>query len=151
MFRVGVGTKLRRLLALLDGDVQQLYAEAGSAFRPKYYPVVVALLEHGELDVLSLAAASQVTQPAMTQTLQGMADAGLIRLMPGRDRRQRIVALTSEGRAAVEALAPIWGAVARAAAALDAELSSGLETLLDEAILALERKPFRKRIEEELR
>ena len=44
---VGLGTLLRRLLDLLDGDVQRAYDELGLDYRPRYTPVVVALLDLG--------------------------------------------------------------------------------------------------------
>lgn len=151
MMHAGLGTRLRKLLAILDGDVQQLYAAGNGQFRPKYFPVVQALLEHGELDVLSLAATAQVTQPAMTQTLQEMERTGLLNLVPGSDRRQRFAELTEAGRATAAELTPLWRAVASAASALDRELPVSLDRAVDEALAALDRKPFRTRIEEELR
>jgi MarR family transcriptional regulator, organic hydroperoxide resistance regulator len=151
MRSVGLGTKLRKLLALLDGDVQQLYIESASQFRPKYFPVVSMLLSEAEQDVLTLAAAAQVTQPAMTQTLQEMEQAGLIVLRPGEDRRQRLVSLTRFGKAEAERLVPLWEAVSRAAVALDRELSASLSGTVEEALMALERKSFRSRIREEMK
>jgi DNA-binding MarR family transcriptional regulator len=150
MATVGLGTKLRRLLALLDGDVLQLYIDGGTTFRPKYYPVVQALLEHQELDVASLAATAQVTQPAMTQTLHAMEQVGFVLLTPGRDRRQKLVSLSPDGKAVADRLAPLWSAVDRAASSLEQELSVRLDGVLDEALGALERRSFKMRIKEKM-
>lgn len=150
MREIGLGTQLRRLLALLDGDVQQLYDEGGHSFRPKYFPVMAALLQKDGQDVLALAAAAQVTQPAMTQTLQAMEQAGLVALTPGEDRRQKLVTLTSAGRATAEELTPFWSAVRRAASSLERELSASLAGVVEEALAALERKSFKSRIKEEM-
>ncbi len=38
-----IGTKLRRVLQMLDGDVAQVYAGLSSPFRPRFYPVFQSL------------------------------------------------------------------------------------------------------------
>lgn len=146
---IGLGTKLRRLIALLDGDVQALYDESGLAFRPRFYPVFRQLME-GPASVGEIAAGANVTQPAATQTVHEMRKAGLVEINRGEDPRSRLVILSAEGRRLAGELRPVWQAVARAAAALDRELPTPLSATLDEAIGALERTPFRQRIHKEM-
>ena len=147
----GLGTQLRHLIASLDGDVQQIYAALGEPFRPRFFPIVQSLLRHGACSVNALAQATRVTQPAATQTLAEMAKLGLITLSPGRDRRERKAELTDEGRRLAERLHPVWDAVESAAVELDAELPSPLSVTLAGALAALERTPFRERVEKGLR
>ena len=40
----GLGTQLRHLLELLDGAVEEAYALAGMRYRPRYTPVMRALI-----------------------------------------------------------------------------------------------------------
>ena len=147
----GLGTQLRHLIASLDGDVQQIYAALGERFRPRFFPIVQSLLQHGACGVNALAQATGVTQPAATQTLAEMAKLGLVTLSPGRDRRERKAELTDDGRRLAERLCPVWDAVEGAAAELDAELPSPLSATLAGALAALDRTPFRERVEKRMR
>ena len=45
----GLGTQLRHLIELLDGDVAQTYANAGLDYRPRFTPVMRVLQEHDTL------------------------------------------------------------------------------------------------------
>lgn len=146
----GLGTLVRHLLALLDGDVQALYDEAGVAFRPRFYPIVQNLLRNGPSSVTALAQASGVSQPAMTQTLSEMRQLNLITFSAGEDPRQKLFRLTAEGERLAEQLRPTWRARAAAAAELDLEIPCPLSATLAAAIEALERKPFKVRIQEKM-
>lgn len=140
---------MRRLLLLLDGDVQQVYDEAGEPFRSRYFPFVKALAEGGPIGISELAALTRVSQPAATQTIREMEKAGLVRIRVGVDRRARAVELSASGRALVRRLLPVWQAIEAAAAALDRELPASLRGVAEAACAALERRPFRARIQEQ--
>lgn len=147
---VGVGTLLRQLLAELDGDVQSHYKSFGVSFRPRFYPIVQHLLSHGSATISDVAVATKASQPAVTQTVNEMKGLGLVLADPGADRRQRLVRLSAAGLQMVNELAPLWQAIERAAASLDEELPSELRTTLESALSALERRPFKERIADEL-
>ena len=149
MYDVGLGTRLRRLIACLDGDVQVLYDDLGVAFRPRFYPVVRRLTE-GPATVGEIAAGTGVSQPAATQTLQEMRKAGLVEIGRGADARSRRVALTMEGRQLAERLTPVWTAIARAGQGLDAELTHSLSATVDQALDALAGTSFHARIGREM-
>lgn len=143
----GLGTQLRHLLELLDGAVQESYAEAGLEYRPRYTPVVRALLEHGACSVGEIAQAAGITQPAATQTIAVMLRNGLVEMRPvEEDRRIRLVRLTQKGRDLVPRLRSCWRATAAAARGLDAEMAFPLSHALAEAIERLEADPFGARI-----
>jgi DNA-binding MarR family transcriptional regulator len=142
---LGLGARLRRLLAALDGAVQAEYDRRAVPFRPRYYPVVRQLLASGPASVGALSAGAGVTQPAVTQTLNEMRRAGLVTLGEGADRRERRVSLTDAGRALAADLAPLWSAVEAAARDLEAE-AGPLGQVLDAAAAALQREPFGARI-----
>ncbi len=74
-----VGTLLRHVLELLEGDVAQVYRDQGLAeYRPRFSPVVRALLAEGPLPVRDLAETIGVTHSAASQTAAQMARAGLV-------------------------------------------------------------------------
>ncbi|WP_196491542.1 MarR family winged helix-turn-helix transcriptional regulator [Erythrobacter donghaensis] len=146
-----LGTRLRALLAMLDGDVEALYARLGTPFRPRFYPVVSHLLAAGSATVGELAGAAGVSQPAITQTLSEMEKLGLIDVSVADDRRVRSVALSQAGAATAGELAPMWLAIDDAADELDRELPYALSAILDAASDALRKERFLDRIDRHTR
>jgi DNA-binding MarR family transcriptional regulator len=145
----GLGTRVRHLLDLLDGAVAEAYAREGLNWRPRYTPVMRALLAAEPRTVGEIADAAGITQPAATQTVSLMIRDGLVSSAAGAtDARRRMIRLTPAGRAIVPRLQACWGATAAAAAGLDAELAHPLAQALAEAIAALERKSFAERLAE---
>jgi DNA-binding MarR family transcriptional regulator len=145
----GLGTQLRHLIELLDGAVADAYAREGLAYRPRYTPVMRALLAAEPSTVSQIAEAAGITLSAATQTIGLMIRDGLVSSTPGTaDARQRLIRLTPAGGACVPQLQACWRATAAAAASLDADLTAPLSAVLAEAIAALERKPFGDRLAE---
>lgn len=146
--QLGLGTRLRLLLARLDGELAELYKSEGHPFRPRFYPVFQLLMQREQASVSEIAGHLQVSQPAATQTLAEMKRLDLVTYAAARDRRERVVKLTPHAIDVAEELQPLWEAVGRAATQLDQELSYPLSAILDEANLALARKSFPDRIAE---
>jgi len=145
--KAGLGTQLRHLIELLDGAVQASYAEVGLNYRPRYTPVMRALVAHEPLTIGEIATRAGITQPAATQTVSLMVKEGLLETESGaHDARQKLVRLSVVGREMVPTLQACWKATAAAANDLDAELPYALSQVLDEAIRALETRPFGERI-----
>jgi DNA-binding MarR family transcriptional regulator len=140
---------MRHVLEILDGDIARFLADIGlDGYRPRYSPVVRALLARGPLAIRDLAGEMRVTHSAASQTVAQMNRDGLVRLDPGADARQRIVSLTAKARDLLPLIEAEWTATTEATEALEAELPYSLRALLDAIVEALERKPFRQRIEE---
>lgn len=143
------GTQLRHLIELLDGAVSAAYEEAGLAYRPRYTPVMRALLAGEPATIGSIAEAAGITQPAATQTVALMIKDGLVSSQPGpEDARQKMISLTAKGRELLPALQQCWQATAKASNSLEADLPYSLSAVLDSAIAALAAKPFGARIRE---
>ena len=104
--RAGLGTKLRHLLDLLDGDVERLYRELGVDFRPRYYPVFRALLDEGAGTIRAIEAHSGLTHSALSQTIAGLRRAGLVTAKRGDDGRERWIHLTDKRRRLAVRLQP---------------------------------------------
>ncbi|SFQ55045.1 Winged helix DNA-binding domain-containing protein [Amycolatopsis arida] len=142
-----LGTRLRHLLELLDGDLAALYPELGlDGWRPRYTPFVRALVRLGPSSIHDLARAVSVTHSAASQTVAQMHRQGLVRLAKGADARQRIVHLTERTRVLLPKLDIEWAAASAAVADLDAELPYPLSDVVDAALRALRRRPMRDRI-----
>ncbi|NMO21014.1 MarR family transcriptional regulator [Pyxidicoccus fallax] len=142
-----LGTLLRHLIEHLDGAVEQAYQQAGLDYRPRYTPVIRALMAQGPVSLRVISREARISHSAVSQTVSQMVNDGLVELQPGSDGRERIVTLTPRARAMLPALERQWSATNAAAERLDAELSAPLSGILREALEALEREPFDTRIE----
>ena len=143
-----VGTLLRHVLELLEGDVAKVYQDQGlPEYRPRFSPIIRALVAEGPLPIRDLALAVGVTHSAASQTATQMARAGLVThaVDPG-DGRRRLVALTPKANELLPRITAEWDATQAAMAGLDAELSMPLSDLLTEVAEAVRRRPFRGRI-----
>ncbi|HEU4948248.1 MAG TPA: MarR family transcriptional regulator [Kribbella sp.] len=142
-----VGTQLRHVLELLDGDVAKVYADLGlPEYRPRFSPIVRTLVAEGPRSIRELAAAVGVTHSAASQTVSQLVRAGLVTLEPGADARRRIVHLTQKARDLLPTIEAEWAATTAAMDELEAELTTPLSTVLTELTQALARRPFRTRI-----
>jgi MarR family transcriptional regulator, organic hydroperoxide resistance regulator len=143
------GTQLRHLIELLDGAVGAAYEEAGLNYRPRYTPVMRALLAKEPVTIGFIAEPAGITQPAATQTIALMIKDGLVSAEAGAsDGRQKMIRLTPKGKDMVAALKLCWQATAIAAASLEADLPFPLSQVLDSAITAPAAKPFGDRVRE---
>ena len=141
-----LGSKLRTLLELLDGDLSSLYAELSLDYRPRFTPVMRTLSSSGTATVKQIADFAGISHSAASQTITEMKKAGLVGTEAGKDARERVVTLTEKGHAVLPELERQWQATTRAADALNAELSCSLDAAAEEAIAALSKRPFRDRI-----
>lgn len=147
--RSAIGTLLRHVLELLDGDVAKTYPDLGMTdYRPRYSPLVRALVAGGPMPIRDLARAVGVTHSAASQTVTQMARTGLVTLEPGADARQRIVHLTPRTRKILPAIEAEWAATTAAMAGLDAELPMPLADLLTDVLHALQRTSMHQRIQD---
>ena len=65
----GLGTQLRHLLELLDGDLERLYNEDIPGFRPRYAPVVRVLREREGRTIKEIASEAGISHSAVSQTV----------------------------------------------------------------------------------
>ncbi|MFJ8579720.1 MarR family winged helix-turn-helix transcriptional regulator [Micromonospora sp. NPDC093277] len=145
--REALGTLLRHVLELLDGDVAAVYTGLDVAdYRPRYSPLVRVLVADGPLPIRDLATRVGVTHSAASQTVAQMSRAGLVTLTPGADGRQRIVTLTDRARALLPVVEAEWAATTAAMRRLDTELPVPLADELHAVLAALRRRPLRDRI-----
>jgi DNA-binding MarR family transcriptional regulator len=141
-----LGTLLRHLIELLDGAVEQTYRDAQLDYRPRYTPVLRALIATGPASIKNLAEHAGLTHSAASQTVAQMRRDGLVEVERGADKRRQVVSLTSRATTMIPTLEKMWQAVNEVAEELDDELMGPLSQVVEEAIEALERRPFRDRI-----
>jgi DNA-binding MarR family transcriptional regulator len=144
-----LGTELRRLIDLLDGDLDQHYRSLGLDYRARFTPVVRAIEAIGPASIKTIAKHGGLSHSASSQTVAQMAKSGLVVLEPGTDGRERIVKPTAALIEMMPALHTQWEATAKAASALDEELTVPLSSIVREAIVALHRQSFADRLASE--
>jgi DNA-binding MarR family transcriptional regulator len=145
--KASLGTQLRHLIELLDGAVQAAYLNAGLDYRPRYTPVMRALMAREPATIGHIAESAGISQPATTQTIALMIREGLLLAETGaRDGRQRLIRLSPRGKALLPQLQLCWQATAGAAASLEQDLPFPLSELLGQAIAALEHQSYGARI-----
>ncbi|MEM7283032.1 MAG: MarR family transcriptional regulator [Pseudomonadota bacterium] len=147
----GLGTQLRRLVELLDGDLEEIYKRDGFGYRPRYTPVMKALATGAQRTIKDIATLSSISHSAASQTISRMTAEGLVEQTIGNDGRERLIGLTKNGRELLPLLKARWNATQKAANQLDGELSAPLSTVLAEAIEALTDRPFADRIADQVK
>lgn len=140
-----LGTLLRHLLDLLNDGVEGAYDDARLDYRSRYTPVLRALMATGPVSIKALAAKAGITHSAASQTVAQMGRTGLVEVRRGEDQRQQVISLTPKATAMIPTLKRIWQVTNEAGHELDAELTCSVYQALEEAILALERRPFADR------
>ncbi|HYJ52821.1 MAG TPA: MarR family transcriptional regulator [Allosphingosinicella sp.] len=146
----GIGARLRRLSAAIDGDARRLYDEFGIAFEQRWLGLLDLLSSHGPLAVGELARALGISHPSVSQSRDSLARAGLIDWETDEgDRRRRRLRLTAKGRRLVRELRPLWDALDGAAIELDRE-AGGVVAALRVLEEALERRSLHARVREML-
>lgn len=148
----GLGTQIRRLIELLDGDVEAIYQQNlpndAPEYVPRYTPIMKALASGEPTSIKTIAAQSSISHSAASQTMSKMKQLGLVDTRVDVDSRYRLVYLTAAGEKLLPALQQQWQATTKAAIQLDRELPYPLSQMLEEAIEHLEAKPFKNRIED---
>lgn len=126
--------------------MEQTYRDAQLDYRPRYTPVLRALIARGPASIKDLAAQAGLTHSAASQTVAQMRRAGLVQVERGADMRRQIVSLTTRATTMIPTLEQMWQVVDKAAQELDAELVFPLSRVVEDAIVALERRSFKDRI-----
>jgi len=143
----GFGTQLRHVLEILDGDVAKFDADLGLGdYRPRFSPVVRALVALGPSSIRDLARAISVTHSAASQTVAQMSRRGLVALETGADARQRIVHLTAMAESLLPTIEAEWAVTEAAVRELEAELPFPLTETLAAILRAVERRSLRQRL-----
>jgi len=133
----------------METDIAGVLADLGLPdYRPRFSPIVRALVALGPMPIRELARAVSVTHSAASQTVAEMNRRGFVTLMPGSDARQRVVHLTDRAIQALPSIQAEWDATKAAADQLDAELPFPLSALVPAISAALERQSFRRRMTE---
>jgi len=141
-----LGARLRRASERIDRDGTRVYAAHGVRFEQRWYGVLRQLIANGTMSVGEIAAVLRITHVSVSQTVQSLTAAGIVRAeVAPDDARRRDLRLTEEGEALARRLTPLWDAFNAAAEALSRE-AGGLIAALDALDDALEASSMFDRI-----
>lgn len=109
-----LGSRMKRLAERLQGDAARIIEDAGLPMQPSQIPLLTAL-DGADLTVGQLADAIGSSQPGVTRAIGQLTELGLVEAKPGADLRQRLLSLTSRGKAAMARVKMhVWPGVGRA-------------------------------------
>lgn len=143
---VGLGTLLRHLVDLMDGDIDRIYEEEGLACKSRFTPVIRHLNEHGPSTIKAIASSGGLTHSATSQTVLNMLKMGLVRSQAGNDGRERIISFTAKGKSLLPALDRLWAIIGEIEDELNSEAGVSLRKALQGTITALHRVSFKERV-----
>lgn len=145
---LGIGSRLKRLSDRLLADAAVIHGEEGQGIQPGQFPLLAALERLGPMTVNEAVEAIGVSQPAVTRVASELMKAGLISSTPrDEDRRQRCLALTESGRAALQRLkATMWPRVETAARAVFSNLEGDFLDQLTTVEARLAEAPMVERV-----
>jgi ribosomal protein S18 acetylase RimI-like enzyme len=150
---LALASRLRRLSEMMMEEGEELYADLGIEFRPRWFPAFYALSKRSPLAVGELSAALGVSHTAVAKIADEMDRAKLIRAVRnGRgDRRRRLYALSPEGERTLRWLKPVWREIGRAVGELLAEAEGDLLSGIGRFEKAFARRSVVDRVRERLR
>ena len=79
-----------------------------SGLRTTQLTLLMLLRGHGSMSISGLADAAMTDRTTLTRNIAVLEERALLRIRPGEDARVRIVQLTEEGDAAIDAAFPLW-------------------------------------------
>lgn len=129
-----LGSRLKRLGERMQAGAAAMISHAGLPLQPAQMPVLAALRQK-PLTIGQLSETVGARQPGVTRTVGQLAELGMVETLSSRDQRERRVALTRQGEAAVATAAiAVWPRIGQAAQ----ELYAGIEGSLLDQIAAVE-------------
>jgi DNA-binding MarR family transcriptional regulator len=131
--------RLRKLTRRITQHYDARLAPAG--LRVTQYSLLAKLGRSGPVAMSALAELLEMDRTTLTRNLKPLADAGLVAIGAGRDARERVVTMTTAGRAAFGAAREHWRrAQDEVNHALGAEQVAALHGALEDSLARLKGK-----------
>lgn len=144
-----LGSRMKRLAERMQADATKIFEANGHGkLLPAFNTVMAALDMNGDATIGQLVERLGISQPAVTRTVSGMAESGLVELVSDpSDQRVKIVSLTETGiRLVAHLKSTAWMQIERAARSITNGLSGGPLEQLAEMERRLEERPLTERV-----
>lgn len=140
---LALGSRLKALSDQFYGAADEVYRACGASIESRWFPVLRYLWENGPGTVGEVAAAIGQTHSAVSQLVDKLDGAGMVRReRDPQDGRRSILVLTDEARKALGTLGPIWQAIRRGVTASLGEEGERLLAALAACEEALKQRPI---------
>lgn len=108
---LGVTARLKRLSDILTANIKELYRENRVDIEPSWHLVFLFLKQRTSATMTEMAAALQLSQPAMTKMLSRMIDRGYLNVVgDDADSRKKNIRLSARARKRLPRFERIWAA-----------------------------------------
>lgn len=135
----------------MDQDIASLYDEVGAGrVRPRFVGPLLRLGRHGPMTIRELADRVEVTHSAMSQTVAGMREAGLVDDAETTDRRTRKITLSELGRELLPLMEAEWRATEATVREIETEIPYPVSRAVEDIRAALTRRSFSERLRDNL-
>lgn len=84
-----------------------------SGLRNTQFSALVVVSQRGPISITDLSQIMEIERTTLTRNLQVLQRGGLVKLVPGEDRRSKHVTITGKGRARLKAALPLWKSAQR--------------------------------------
>jgi DNA-binding MarR family transcriptional regulator/GNAT superfamily N-acetyltransferase len=140
---LALGSRLKALSDQFYAAADEVYRACGAPIESRWFPVLRYLWESGPGTVGEVAAAIGQTHSAVSQLVDRLEGAGMVRReRDPQDGRRCVLILTDEARRALGSLGPIWQAIRRGVGASLGEEGRRLLAALDACEEALKARPI---------
>jgi DNA-binding MarR family transcriptional regulator len=147
---LALGSRMKRLLERLNGDISRFYGLLGIDFKASWFSVLYLLGTQSPMSITGIAGRIGFTHPAVNKIVAQMSKAGLV--VSSRydmDKRKRLVDLTSKGKDIYRQLTPVWNIARGAVADLLSESGGGLLESIDKVEQSLDQRSLYRRMKEQ--
>lgn len=140
---LALGSRLKALSDHFYAAADQVYRSCGATIESRWFPVLRYLWGNGPGTVGEVAAAIGQTHSAVSQLVDKLETAGMVRReRDPQDGRRCLLALTDEARRSLGRLGPVWQAIRRGVMASLGEDGARLLAAMEACEKALEERPI---------
>jgi DNA-binding MarR family transcriptional regulator len=142
-----LGSRLKRMAERLQADAALILKNAGFVVQPSQFNVLAVLDRHGPLSVSQIVSALGLSQPAITRSLAGLSNLGLVETRSqATDGRLKLMGLTRQGAKTFDsARVAIWPGLEKAVREMCVPLSGTLLDQLGQLESTMDAKPLIER------
>lgn len=144
---LSITVKLQRLCDLLRKEAGLIYKKYNANFMNKWYPVLINLNKNSSSCLTELASEIGYAHPSVIQLINEMEEEKLIKSTPHKkDKRKRMVSLTSKGEKLRENILPFAEAMAQSLYNVTKSENNVMKAI-EEVEAQLQKESFFKRVD----
>ena len=103
---ITIASRTRRLSDLLFQQVQDVYDYRERIFKSSWFAVLATLQREGKTDFKTLASRNNISPAAVSQSMAEIEKLKLVKILKGKDKRSRVISLTSKGEELLNSIVP---------------------------------------------